>query len=249
MWVEAARRWAARGIPVLRMDFNAVGESDGGPLRDVPGLYHGDLMNDIEAALAFLRTRFESPRLVLLGLCSGAHWAFQTALRHREVRAAVLLNPRCFFWDPEIDYRRELRRAVNGVTDSSAWRRLARGAISPERIGKAVQALTGRIRAGRLGADPPQIDPVAMARAIETIEKNKSFLTLVFTEGEPLLQEMEEEGHMPADNHPFIQCIRLANCGHTFRPIWSQVRVHEIIDKAIETVLHDDVLNRAIAVI
>ena len=33
MWVEAARRWAARGIPTLRVDLGGIGDSDGDGMR------------------------------------------------------------------------------------------------------------------------------------------------------------------------------------------------------------------------
>lgn len=37
--------------------------------------------------------------------------------------AAILLNPRLFFWDPEMDRRRMLRRTISGFTHSTAWGR------------------------------------------------------------------------------------------------------------------------------
>ena len=41
MWVEAARRWAARGVPSLRLDVEAIGEADGAvtPYADDDALY------------------------------------------------------------------------------------------------------------------------------------------------------------------------------------------------------------------
>ncbi len=197
MWVEAARRWAGRGIPSLRMDFGGIGESDGKPLRDIAGLYEPELLDDIEAAMASARSRFGVRRFVVIGLCSGAFWAFHAAIRYPDVCGAILLNPRLFFWDPEVDRRRILRRMVNGFTDSKTWGRLARGKIT-------------RCR-----------------------------LTLVFTEGEPLLLEMEEEGQLPPEDRSRIRCIRIANCGHTFRPLWAQQLVHELIDREFDAVLRE----------
>ena len=38
-----------------------------------------------------------------------------------------------------------------------------------------------------------------MAEAWAAIERNRNRITLIFTEGEPLLREMEEEGQMPPE--------------------------------------------------
>ena len=52
-------------------------------------------------------------------------------------------------------------------------------------------------------------------------------LLLGLTEGEPLLREMEEEGQMPPKSCSRVQCLRVANSGHTFRPLWAQKLAHE----------------------
>ena len=44
MWVEAARRWAAQGIPSARVDFIRVGESDGDELAIGFGQYAPELV-------------------------------------------------------------------------------------------------------------------------------------------------------------------------------------------------------------
>jgi len=240
MWVEAARRWAARGVPSLRMDFGGIGESDGKPLRDIAGLYEPELLDDIEAAMASARSRLGGRRFVVIGLCSGAFWAFHAAVRYPDVCGAILLNPRLFFWDPEVDRRRILRRTVNGFTDSKAWSRLVRGKITPQRIRKGGQVLVERFRNSRAPSGPPsQIPAGALARSLAAIERNQCRLTLVFTEGEPLLLEMEEEGHLPPQDSSRIRCIRVANCGHTFRPLWAQQLVHELIDREFDAVLRE----------
>jgi hypothetical protein len=82
-----------------------------------------------------------------------------------------------------------------------------------------------------------------MAHAWEALERNQSKLTLIFTEGEPLLREMEEEGHLPPQTSSRVRCIRIANCGHTFRPLWAQKMAHELIDSEIAAVLRESRLD------
>ena len=238
MWVEAARRWAARGVPSLRLDVAGIGESSGEQGLDIPSLYQDELVEQVETAIDSLRARTGVRRFAAVGLCSGAFWAFHAAMRNRDIGAAILLNPRLFFWDPEVDRRRALRRTAKGLTDWMDWWRLARGEVRMDRIKQVA-----RIAIDRFGSTGPaahrqlQIQPKAMARAWRTIERNHTRLTLIFTEGEPLLREMEEEGQLPSPQASRVRCIRVANSGHTFRPLWAQKLAHEFIDAELEEVL------------
>jgi hypothetical protein len=78
-----------------------------------------------------------------------------------------------------------------------------------------------------------------MADAWEALERNQNRLTLIFTEGEPLLREMEEEGHLSPQTSSRVRCIRILNCGHTFRPLWAQKMAHELIDNELDAVLRE----------
>ncbi|HEX7609099.1 MAG TPA: alpha/beta fold hydrolase, partial [Solirubrobacteraceae bacterium] len=83
MWVEIARRWAARGVPSLRIDLEAIGDSDGdsAPLVRVASLYVPEYVEQVHAALDMLEERGLGERFVLLGLCSGAYWSMHAALQ------------------------------------------------------------------------------------------------------------------------------------------------------------------------
>ena len=239
MWVKAARRWAARGVTSLRIDFAGIGESDGGEIPGVGALYQGDFLPQVEMAIAALRLRTGARRFALMGICSGAFWAFQAAIDNSDIQAAILLNPRLFFWDPEVDRRRMLRRTMNGLTGSSTWHRLARGEIKAGRIQQAAHSVLHSLRRTRADAGRHfQIPPAEMARALAKIESNRCRLSMIFTEGEPLLREMEEESQMPPENSNWIRCVRIPSAaGHTFRPMWSQLIVNEWIDRELETVV------------
>src|SRR5882724_4287856 len=67
-----------------------------------------------------------------------------------------------------------------------------------------------------------QIQPEAMADAWAAIDRNQSRLTLIFTEGEPLLREMEEEGQMPPKTCSHIRCLWISNALNKFHPLWAQ---------------------------
>lgn len=238
MWVEAARRWAAQGVRSLRLDLRGIGESDGDDTVGTEGLYQDPMVDQVEMAMDSLRSRLGVQRFAAIGLCSGAFWAFHAAVRSRDICAAVLLNPRLFFWDPEVDRRRLLRRTRNGLSDWGDWRRLAHGGVPFEKVKQVARIALGKFQMPD-GSRHLQIQPEAMARAWAAIECNQSRVTLVFTEGEPLVREMEEEGQMPPQSCSRVRCVRVGNGGHTFRPLWAQQLAHELIDNELREVLRE----------
>ncbi len=233
MWVDAARSGAEQGIASLRLDLRGIGESEGGEFLDIPALYQEELVEQVQEAITVLRTRFGFHRFAVVGLCAGAFWAFHAAMRNRDVCSAILLNPRLFFWDPEVDRRRMMRRGARSLVSPKDWWRLVRGGIQVADLTRAARLVFARSKE-TIGDtfSRRQIPPKKMADAWKRILRNQSRVTLVFTEGEPLLREMEEERQMPPAD-PRIQLIRVPSCGHTFRPQWSQSIVSEIIRREL----------------
>src|SRR4029079_14058830 len=108
-------------------------------------LYQDHLVEQVELAMESLRSRgFQ--RFAAIGLCSGAFWAFHAAIRNPDIRAAILLNPRLFFWDPEVDRRRLLRRTAGLLVDTTDWRRLARGYVSRKSFKRVARIVLDRVR-------------------------------------------------------------------------------------------------------
>jgi len=239
MWVEAARRWAAQGVTSLRLDLPGIGESDGEPSLGIAALYQECLVDQVEAVMDSLRSRIGARQFAVVGLCSGAFWAFHAAIRSSDVHTAILLNPRLFFWDPEVDQRRVLRRTAGLLADTTDWRRLAHGYVSRKTFKRVARVVFDRFRTIRAGTGRQfQISPDEMAHARVALERNQNRITLIFTEGEPLLREMEEEGHLSSPISSRLRCIRIANCGHTFRPLWAQKKAHELIDDELDAIFH-----------
>ncbi len=231
MWVEAARRWTARGIPSLRLDLAGIGESDGASVLGVPELYQDHLVEQVECAIQTLEHRIGARRFAAVGLCSGAFWALHAAARNRAIRSAVLLNPRLFSWDPEVDRVRALRRAVKGLVTWSDWRRVVGGRIQLDDI-KRMIADGFRARSAR-DRRPFQLQMASFAKLCRELDRHQTRVTLLFSEGEPLLREMQEEAALPPESGR-VRSIRVPAGGHTFRPLWAQQRVHELIDQELE---------------
>jgi alpha-beta hydrolase superfamily lysophospholipase len=230
MWVEAARRFAAQGLASLRVDFEGIGESDGRQNLDVQALYHDSLCQQVGTTLKALSERTQYRSFILVGLCSGAMWAFHGAANSSQVAAAVMINPRLFFWDPEVDRRREQATHIKGVNQASGWKKLASGKLSWNRIVSGVQALSQTVGQSLVQGKQTQIPQLSFARTLRAIQQNNCKLSMVFSDGEPLLQELEQEGYLPSAG---FELTRAGAAGHTFRPVAAQRQLHALLDQQL----------------
>lgn len=76
LYVKMARRFTARGLRVLRFDFEGLGDSEGTlPERQLADLYRaiqlGRCVDDTHAAIAWMQTTYGVSRVLLAGLCGG----------------------------------------------------------------------------------------------------------------------------------------------------------------------------------
>jgi pimeloyl-ACP methyl ester carboxylesterase len=234
MWVESARRWAAWGVPTLRLDLQGIGDADGDGerLTELAELYDPKLVDQVCAALDALEVQGLGPRFVLAGLCSGACWSFHAALRDERVAAALMLNPRALFWHPSLEAARDLRR---GALRSSSWPKILRGEVSLERMfdlaRSAPFALPRRAlrrrRAHRRGEDE-------LGRALDKLRDAGKQLHFMFSGEEPLYEELMQEGRLDrTDRWPNVSFHFLPGKIHTLRPFPAQQRAHALLDRAL----------------
>jgi hypothetical protein len=233
MWVEVARRWAARGVPVLRLEVEGVGDSggDGTPYKDTAVFYEESFADQVSAALDELQAQGVASRFVVGGLCSSSYWAFHALLDDERVRSGLLLNLFCFFWDPVYAERAHVPQArkmlrpswwlklIRGKVDRAGMRRFARWIV------RAPFKLLSRL--GRGGGD--EID-----RALDALRDDGKRAVLWFCPDEPLLARMERDGRIEhLDRWPNLELRRLTATDHVFRAVWMQRQVHAELDETI----------------
>jgi pimeloyl-ACP methyl ester carboxylesterase len=150
--VELARRLAGAGHVVLRMDPAGIGDSDAMPDGPDEVLYSREAVDDPIAA--FDRLEGEAPAgFVVVGTCSGAHFAWHAAIRDARVVGVALINLQRFVWKEgdslEIAMRNQMRstgayRAMALRADT--WKRLLTGQIHVVAITRELgRRILGRI--------------------------------------------------------------------------------------------------------
>lgn len=241
MWVELARRWAARGLVAVRLDFAGIGDAEGPEnFADDPLRYSRDPSFGVCAAevVDALARRGTPPAFASVGLCSGAYWSFQAALRDPRMQATYLVNPRTLVWDEEAMAERDSRK-VALLARASTYRRIARGDIRLSRgveIGRALVARAGAgLRRGRSdGAAGAPTDE--LEARFERLSRRGQRTHLIFTGGEPVYEELERGGHLARlDRWPAID-LRLLDAlrdVHTVQPVALQREIHALLDAAI----------------
>lgn len=173
MNVAIARRAAALGCPVLRFDFNGLGDSEGARrhgqfVMDFYGFVQmGGLRDDVAAAVAFALAELGPRPVVLGGLCGGAVSAlFAGPALGRAVWGHVLVDlpvtissaarQRYLEEHPEALIRARPAEAdtvlvlyAKKLLDVDAWRRFARGESNPRLFAEALR-VKARVRADAL---------------------------------------------------------------------------------------------------
>jgi len=96
LYVTMARRWAALGFTVLRIDLSGIGDSPALAGERENLVYPRQGLAEIGAALDYLAAERGAARFIIAGLCSGADLAYQAARREERLAGLVMMNPRTF---------------------------------------------------------------------------------------------------------------------------------------------------------
>lgn len=131
-WVEWARRWAARGYRVVRIDQTGVGDSPTRPGQVPDRPFAPEWIDDMRHVVTELRA--DGSPLALVGLCSGSYSAFEVAM-WEHVDGIFAMNPRLTLWPAAkgspvyTDRRRAAMLPVAPVARLGLRRRILAGGI------------------------------------------------------------------------------------------------------------------------
>ncbi len=206
LYVSLARRWAALGFPVLRVDLSGIGDSPASDDGVENVTYPRDGFLDLADAMDWLASHVghdagapQAPTFILAGLCSGGDFAYQMALRDPRVAGAVILNPRTF--------------CVNDLAQVETG--------NPP----GVLAAAGKV-AGLGGEATPVPESLRrmVERGVDTL--------LVVTEKDPGVHYVDErwgDAMRALDALPGFRREDISGTDHNFTSLWAQERVSDLV--------------------
>ncbi len=244
IWVDTARRWAARGIATLRIDLEGIGDSDGdgSRYRDVGEFFRPELGDQIGQFIEAFVARGHGPRILVAGLCAGGYWGFHTAARDERVTAALLLNPGLLEWHPDLLTSRDAAR-LRRLLEVAWWRRILRGQVRASRIRAIAGAafLRGRRRLMRLPrrfTGRGRLDAalgLSPATILDGLRSSDTTVLMAFSADEVLHAELARAGlFSQPDRWPNMRLESLVGRDHTLRPISAQRAAAALLDRELD---------------
>ena len=143
LYVSLARRWARHGYVVLRMDLAGLGDSGTRAGHAPNEVFPREAIEDIRAAIDYLRANHASREITIGGLCSGAYHALQAGIAALPVQRILMINPRTYVWregmkidDVQLWEVAQFPSIYRGrILSAGYWARLLRGQV---RIGRVL---------------------------------------------------------------------------------------------------------------
>ena len=177
--VRLARHLAAYGTTSLRIDAAGIGDSDITAASDtdrISMLYDTAAADDVHAALDVLQ-KHEFSRCIVVGVCSGAHMAFQAALHDPRIVGLALANL------PAFDRSQGGAPALDGGPPPGESAMLRRPRMAVRRL----RALADRYIAERLGLE------LGLDRAgawLRMLQMRGTSVLLAYSSGDRALREL-----------------------------------------------------------
>jgi dienelactone hydrolase len=204
-YVTLARRLAAKGHAVLRMDVAFIGESgtpdgsEGKENEPFPPSIVDDARAGLERVCAVVAP---GTKVWLLGLCSGAYPSFQISLDDRRARGAFFINPAAFHLGQgdlgapaaegpvvmtKVDQLEQMQRYWQVMRSAESWKKLLSGKADVRYLANVLRArIVSRLAsakesvAARLGRAPK-----GLAGDLDQLLAHGMSVHLVFSEGDP----------------------------------------------------------------
>ncbi|MGI8546941.1 MAG: alpha/beta fold hydrolase [Gemmatimonadaceae bacterium] len=228
LYVPVSRDWAARGFTVLRFDIGGIGESPERPGVRENEAYPPNALDDVQAAISYLRETRGFDRIILAGICSGAFHAIHASAS--SVAGVIAVNPP-LYWEPGRNISSdpyangyEVRRVWRAVWVPAKWLRLATGKVDLEytarvfgkRARDAARAATtfARRKAGE--------DRQSASRELETLLSNATAVDMIFSDGDPALTHLQQTlgarfSELAERGNFKVEVV--TGAGHTFMPV------------------------------
>jgi alpha/beta superfamily hydrolase len=244
IYVKIARALAAKGFVVLRFDFSGIGDS---AVRQDHLPFEKSAISEAREAMNFLRTTRDIDHFILLGGCSGAVVALETAGCDPRVQHTVLINyPVVSDEEPEASPQR-LSRAKShyywnfALFNPRSWGKLLTGKADYRHI---FSVLGSQVRRRLAPPSKPQASETRFAHELRQVAARGVSLTFVCSQGDPALDDLREAGRDVLKRLCELDAVSLEiipRSDHTFSSLHDQERLVKVIVDRIEAVSSEKV--------
>ncbi len=237
-WVETARRWAAGGVPSLRIDLPGIGDAGGqpaGPLS-IDDIYSPLRTEQVLATLSWLREEGIAERFLLAGLCAGAYWAYHAALADSSVAGVGLINMYAFEWSSTLGDDRARRATVRALR-GEVWRKLRSSTRRRAAVTRSLRTLRN-VRALDQARRGQQEQTGQVGAALTELDARGCEVAFLVGRDEAVLEELRSFGVI--ERLPHWERVRLDEFGwqdHAVRALASQRLVDAWLDRLLDRVL------------
>jgi alpha-beta hydrolase superfamily lysophospholipase len=247
LYVALARRWAARGAVVMRIDLAGIGESLPWPGAPENVVYTPTHLREVASAIAHLRDREGVSSVRATGICSGAYHAFKSAVAGAGLDVVVPVNPLVFFWKDgmSLDYPSHLvveaaAQYKRSMFQMEKWKKLLTGGVDF----RAIAAVAGRhgasVAAGwsrNVGRSVGLALTDDVGTELRAATRQGTRVRFVFADGEPgeaLLRTGAGWALRPLEAAGQVRVSMLHGPDHTFSARWAQEALARILDAELE---------------
>ena len=230
--VSLARRWAAQGHAVLRIDLPGIGDSrpyDGEPENVV---YSDRAVDGVGTAVSWLRGRHPGRSCHAMGICSGGYHALKAAVAGVPLDGMVVINPLTFFWKPgmSLNYQpfqleNDASRYRRSLLNPESWKKLFQGRVQVMPFVQVVVRRTAsvlRLRARNIKRELGFRVDDDLGRELTDLARRGVQLSFVFADTDPGLGLLKQHagwtlGRLLRRGQVQIAVIQHANHSFTHR--------------------------------
>ena len=228
VYVKIARRLAAEGFVAFRFDFSGIGDS---LVRYDNLSFEKSAVDEVQDAMDFLEQTRGIDRFLLLGICSGAINALNTAYEDSRVVGAAPINP------PGEDerlstYLRSRRYWKTVLLDPKRWIKPMVGKVSYALMVSNLKALFITKRKARHAAGD-------LTAGLQTLAQNGVDLLYIFSEDDPGLDYLDVVLDGSADTLNGSGKFRIKtipHTDHTYTTMISQEHLLDIVQDWVQSV-------------